>query len=62
MEVAKSYIVNLGLLIQVEGKTVKAQIWDAAGQERHRAITIGEQLVPFLSANIITKRQTFDDV
>lgn len=52
----------LGLLIQVEGKTVKAQIWDAAGQERHRAITIGEQLVPFLSANIITKRQTFDDV
>ncbi|KAI9999822.1 hypothetical protein NQD34_011665 [Periophthalmus magnuspinnatus] len=25
--------------IQVEGKTVKAQIWDTSGQERYRAIT-----------------------
>ena len=26
-------------IIQVEGKTIKAQIWDTAGQERYRAIT-----------------------
>lgn len=25
--------------IQVDNKTVKAQIWDTAGQERYRAIT-----------------------
>jgi Ras-related protein Rab-11A len=25
--------------IQVDAKTVKAQIWDTAGQERYRAIT-----------------------
>lgn len=27
------------MLIQVDGKTIKAQIWDTAGQERYRAIT-----------------------
>lgn len=27
------------LLLQVDGKTIKAQIWDTAGQERYRAIT-----------------------
>jgi len=26
-------------LVQVDGKTIKAQIWDTAGQERYRAIT-----------------------
>lgn len=26
-------------VIQVDGKTIKAQIWDTAGQERYRAIT-----------------------
>lgn len=26
-------------MIQVDGKTIKAQIWDTAGQERYRAIT-----------------------
>jgi GTPase SAR1 family protein len=26
-------------LLQVDGKTIKAQIWDTAGQERYRAIT-----------------------
>lgn len=25
--------------IQVDSKTIKAQIWDTAGQERYRAIT-----------------------
>jgi Ras-related protein Rab-11A len=25
--------------IQVDKKTIKAQIWDTAGQERYRAIT-----------------------
>ena len=27
------------MLVQVDGKTIKAQIWDTAGQERYRAIT-----------------------
>lgn len=27
------------LIVQVDGKTIKAQIWDTAGQERYRAIT-----------------------
>mmetsp|Transcript_503 Transcript_503/g.3643 ORF Transcript_503/g.3643 Transcript_503/m.3643 type:complete len:80 (+) Transcript_503:900-1139(+) len=27
------------MIIQVDGKTIKAQIWDTAGQERYRAIT-----------------------
>lgn len=27
------------VLLQVDGKTIKAQIWDTAGQERYRAIT-----------------------
>jgi GTPase SAR1 family protein len=26
-------------VLQVDGKTIKAQIWDTAGQERYRAIT-----------------------
>jgi GTPase SAR1 family protein len=26
-------------MLQVDGKTIKAQIWDTAGQERYRAIT-----------------------
>ena len=28
-----------GRSIQVDNKTIKAQIWDTAGQERYRAIT-----------------------
>ena len=31
--------VALVALLQVDGKTIKAQIWDTAGQERYRAIT-----------------------
>jgi Ras-related protein Rab-11A len=30
---------NVDLILQVEGKIIKAQIWDTAGQERYRAIT-----------------------
>ncbi|KAL2478515.1 Ras-related protein RABA4c [Forsythia ovata] len=48
--------------IEVDHKTVKAQIWDTAGQERYRAVTsayyrgaMGAMLV-----YDITKRQSFD--
>ncbi|XP_059295815.1 ras-related protein RABA4d-like [Lycium ferocissimum] len=48
--------------LQVDNKTVKAQIWDTAGQERYRAVTsayyrgaVGAMLVYDL-----TKRQSFD--
>ncbi|XP_060174620.1 ras-related protein RABA4d-like [Lycium barbarum] len=48
--------------LQVDNKTVKAQIWDTAGQERYRAVTsayyrgaVGAMLVFDL-----TKRQSFD--
>lgn len=62
--VPKSFILNLGLVIQVEGKTVKAQIWDTAGQERYRAITSAyyRGAVGALLVYDITKRQTFDNV
>lgn len=52
------------MLLQVEGKTVKAQIWDTAGQERYRAITSAyyRGAVGALLVYDITKRQTFDNV
>ena len=34
-----SPVPNVDLILQVEGKIIKAQIWDTAGQERYRAIT-----------------------
>ncbi|KAE8698017.1 Ras-related protein RABA3 [Hibiscus syriacus] len=50
--------------VTIKNKLVKAQIWDAAGQERYRAVTsahcrgaLGAMLV-----YDITKRQTFDHV
>lgn len=51
-------------MIQVDGKTVKAQIWDTAGQERYRAITSAyyRGAVGALLVYDITKRQTFDNV
>lgn len=51
-------------MLQVEGKTVKAQIWDTAGQERYRAITSAyyRGAVGALLVYDITKRQTFDNV
>uniref|UniRef100_A0ACD5XR59 Uncharacterized protein n=2 Tax=Avena sativa TaxID=4498 RepID=A0ACD5XR59_AVESA len=48
--------------LQIDNRTVKAQIWDTAGQERYRAVTsayyrgaVGAMLV-----YDITKRQSFD--
>ncbi|KAH0942640.1 hypothetical protein HID58_002277, partial [Brassica napus] len=48
---------------QVEGKTIKAQIWHTAGQERYRAITSAyyRGAVCALLVYNITKRQTFDN-
>jgi Ras-related protein Rab-11A len=50
--------------LDIDHKTVKAQIWDTAGQERYRAVTsayyrgaVGAMLVYDIS-----KRQTFDHV
>lgn len=50
--------------LNIDHKTVKAQIWDTAGQERYRAVTsayyrgaVGAMLV-----YDITKRQSFDHV
>ncbi|KAG5391127.1 hypothetical protein IGI04_032668 [Brassica rapa subsp. trilocularis] len=49
--------------LQVEGKTVKAQIWGTAGQERYRAITSAyyRGAVGALLVYDITKRQTFEN-
>ena len=33
------FIASFDRSIQVDSKTIKAQIWDTAGQERYRAIT-----------------------
>ncbi|KAL1217241.1 Ras-related protein RABA4c [Cardamine amara subsp. amara] len=50
--------------LEIDNKTIKAQIWDTAGQERYRAVTsayyrgaLGAMLV-----YDITKRQSFDHV
>ncbi|KAL6131537.1 hypothetical protein ACLB2K_069912 [Fragaria x ananassa] len=58
------YLYMTSFVIQVEGKTVKAQIWDTAGQERYRAITSAyyRGAVGALLVYDITKRQTFDNV
>lgn len=58
------FIMYSSILMQVEGKTVKAQIWDTAGQERYRAITSAyyRGAVGALLVYDITKRQTFDNV
>lgn len=50
--------------LQIDNRTVKAQIWDTAGQERYRAVTsayyrgaVGAMLVYDM-----TKRQSFDNM
>ncbi|XP_074573942.1 ras-related protein Rab2BV [Curcuma longa] len=50
--------------LQIDAKTVKAQIWDTAGQERYRAITSAyyRGAVGALLVYDITKKQTFDNV
>ena len=51
-------------LIQVENKTIKAQIWDTAGQERYRAITSAyyRGAVGALLVYDVTKVMTFENV
>ncbi|XP_062214019.1 ras-related protein RABA2a-like [Phragmites australis] len=50
--------------IQVESKTIKAQIWDTAGQERYRAITSAyyRGAVGALLVYDVTKGATFENV
>eukprot|EP01041_Mallomonas_annulata_P009484 gene9484-19707_t len=50
--------------IQVESKTIKAQIWDTAGQERYRAITSAyyRGAVGALLVYDISKHVTFENV
>lgn len=50
--------------IEVDGKTVKAQIWDMAGQERYRAITSAyyRGAVGALLVYDITRQITFENV
>lgn len=50
--------------INVEGKTIKAQIWDMAGQERYRAITSAyyRGAVGALLVYDITRPTTFENV
>ncbi|KAI5298939.1 hypothetical protein KEM56_003655 [Ascosphaera pollenicola] len=50
--------------IQVDNKTIKAQIWDTAGQERYRAITSAyyRGAVGALLVYDISKHQTYDNV
>ncbi|MEW5302028.1 MAG: hypothetical protein WDW38_008657 [Sanguina aurantia] len=50
--------------IQVDNKTIKAQIWDTAGQERYRAITSAyyRGAVGALLVYDITKSATFENV
>ncbi|KAG0214985.1 Ras- protein Rab-11A, partial [Mortierella sp. GBA43] len=50
--------------IQVDTKTIKAQIWDTAGQERYRAITSAyyRGAVGALLVYDIAKHQTYENV
>ncbi|KAL1311070.1 hypothetical protein AAFC00_001279 [Neodothiora populina] len=50
--------------IQVDAKTIKAQIWDTAGQERYRAITSAyyRGAVGALLVYDISKHQTYENV
>ncbi|ORX62675.1 small GTPase [Hesseltinella vesiculosa] len=50
--------------VQVDSKTVKAQIWDTAGQERYRAITSAyyRGAVGALLVYDIAKHQTYENV
>lgn len=50
--------------IQVDSKTIKAQIWDTAGQERYRAITSAyyRGAVGALLVYDITKHSTYENV
>ena len=47
-----------------DGATVKAQLWDTAGQEKYRAITVAHyrKAVGCLVVYDVTNRKTFTDV
>lgn len=47
-----------------DGTTVKAQLWDTAGQEKYRAITVAHyrKALGALVVYDITKRNTFENV
>mmetsp|Transcript_64604 Transcript_64604/g.76495 ORF Transcript_64604/g.76495 Transcript_64604/m.76495 type:complete len:183 (+) Transcript_64604:96-644(+) len=51
-------------LIQVDGKNIKAQVWDTVGQERYRAVTSAyyKGAVGALLVYDITKRDTFENL
>jgi Ras-related protein Rab-11A len=55
---------NVISVIQMDGKTIKAQIWDTAGQERYRAITSAyyRGAVGALLVYDVTKVMTFENV
>ncbi|KAE9445284.1 hypothetical protein C3L33_22817, partial [Rhododendron williamsianum] len=57
-------ICTYSCLVQVEGRTVKAQIWDTAGQERYRAITSAyyRGALGALLVYDVTKPTTFENV
>mmetsp|Transcript_14073 Transcript_14073/g.15561 ORF Transcript_14073/g.15561 Transcript_14073/m.15561 type:complete len:218 (-) Transcript_14073:88-741(-) len=50
--------------VEVEAKTIKAQIWDTAGQERYRAITSAyyRSAVGAMLVYDISKKDTFDNI
>ncbi|KAK9213928.1 hypothetical protein WN944_005914 [Citrus x changshan-huyou] len=52
------------LRLQVEGRTIKAHIWDAAGQERYRAVTTAyyRGALRALLVYDVTKSTTFENV
>ena len=47
-----------------DGTTVKAQLWDTAGQEKYRAITVAHyrKALGALVVYDVTKRATFENV
>ena len=51
-------------VIMKDGATVKAQIWDTAGQEKYRAITVAHyrKALGALIVYDITRRSTFENV
>jgi len=50
--------------LEIEGKEIKAQIWDTSGQERYRAVTsvYYRGAVGALLAHDISRRSSFDNV
>lgn len=64
LEACTNHSSSIFFLLQVDGKTIKAQIWDTAGQERYRAITSAyyRGAVGALLVYDISKSVTFENV